>query len=121
MYYIREVDPSMYPGLNEVSITLAKPTQQTLDKCICLLVYIVTHPNTTIRFYTSNMIPNVDSDTAYLVLPRARSRLSEHFYHSSPSPPTRIIALPNGSILTECKTICHLVSSAAEVEIAAPQ
>ena len=64
------------------------------------------------------MVLNVDSDAAYLVLPRARSRLAGHFFLSSPGSPTRI-ASPNGPILTECKTIRHVVSSAAEAETVA--
>ena len=69
LYYTRAVDPTMHPGLNEVSITQAKPTQQTLKKCLRLLDYVATHPNATIRFYASEMILNVNLDAAYLVLP----------------------------------------------------
>ena len=58
------------------------------------------------------MVLNVDSDAAYLVLPRARIRLAGHFFLSSPGSPSRIAA-PNGPVLTECKTIRHVVSSAA--------
>ena len=66
------------------------------------------------------MVLNVDSDATYLVLPpRARSRLVRHFFLSSTPSPTRTV-LPNRLILTECKTICHVVSStAAEAETAA--
>ena len=64
------------------------------------------------------MILNVDSDAAYLVLPRARSRLAGHFFLSSDPQLIRTV-LPNGPILTECKTIRHVVSSAAEAETAA--
>ena len=118
LYYTRAVDPTMHSGLNEVSITQAKPTQQTLAKCLRLLDYVATHPNATIRFHASDMILNIDSDVAYLVLPRARSRLAGHFFLSSDASPTRQ-APPNGPILTKCRTIKHVVSSAAEAGIAA--
>ena len=89
-----------------------------LAKCHQLLDYVLTHPNTTIQYHASDMVLNVDSDAAYLVLPRARSRLAGHFFLSSPGSPSRIAA-PNGPVLTECKTIRHVVSSAADAETAA--
>ncbi len=64
------------------------------------------------------MVLNVDSDAAYLVLAWARSRLAGHFFLSSPGSPTQI-ASPNGTVLIECKTIWHIVSSAVEAETAA--
>ena len=118
LYYTRAVDPSMYPALNEISTTQAHPTENTLQKCNHLLDYVSTHPNATIRYHASDMVLNVDSDAAYLVLPRARSRLAGHFFLSSPGSLSRI-AFPNGPVLTECKTIWHVVSSAAEAETAA--
>ena len=118
LYYTRAVDPSMYPALNEVSITQSAPTAATLKKCHTLLDYVSWHPNAIIRYHASDMILNIDSDAAYLVLPRARSRLAGHFFLSSAPTPIRTV-LPNGPILTECKTIQHVVSSAAEAETAA--
>ena len=37
LYYTRAVDPSMYPALNEISVTQASPTEATLKKCHHLL------------------------------------------------------------------------------------
>ena len=118
LYYTRAVDPSMYPALNEISTNQSHPTANTLTKCHHLLDYVSTHPNATIRYHASDMVLNIDSDAAYLVLPRARSRLAGHFFLSTPGSPTRV-APPNGPVLTECKTIRHVVSSAAEAETAA--
>ena len=57
----------------------------------------------------------VDSDAAYLVLPKARSRFAGYFrLLDDPSNVHR--SLYNGPILIECKTIRHVVSSAAEAE-----
>ena len=68
------------------------------------------------------MILYVDLDAAYLVLPKARSRIAGHFYlgNQPPQPP----ALPNmnstnGPILTVCKRLRNVVSSAAEAETGA--
>ena len=38
--------------------------------------YVHTYPNAYIRFYTSDIILHVDSDAAYLVAPKARSRIA---------------------------------------------
>ena len=118
LYYTRAVDPSMYPALNEISITQAAPTAATLQKCHHLLDYVSWHPSATLRYHACDMILHVDSDAAYLVLPRARSRLAGHFFLSSNPTLTRTVH-PNAPILTECKTIRHVVSSAAEAETAA--
>ena len=94
------------------------PRNLTLKKCNQLLDYVSWHPNATIRYYASDMVLNIDSDAAYLVLPRAWSRLAGHYFLSSNPGPNRTV-LPNGPILTECKTIKHVVSSATEAETAA--
>ena len=94
LYYTRAVDPSMHPALNEVSLTQSAPTEVTLKKCHQLLDYVSWHPNATIFYHESDMVLNVDSDAAYLVLPRARSRLAGHFFLSSDPQLTRAV-LPN--------------------------
>ena len=75
------------------------------------------HGTLKLRYHASDMILHVDSDAAYLVLPRARSRLAGHFFFCSDPTLTRTIR-PNAPILTECKTIQHVVTSAAEAETA---
>ena len=80
--------------------------------------YVSTYPNAYIRFHASSMILHVDSDAAYLVLPKAKSRIAGYYYltdhPSSTLPPPR-----NGPLLVECKTLKHVVTSAAEAEISA--
>ena len=115
LYYSRAVDPSMLPGLNEISIHQSAPTVNTQAKVNDLLDYVATHSNAVIRFHASDMCLHVDSDAAYLVLPRAKSRLAGHFYLSSDPRLTTTIR-PNGPVLTECKTIRAVVASAAEAE-----
>ena len=83
--------------------------------------YAHTYPNATIRYYTSDMQLHVDSDAAYLLLPKALSHGAGHFFLSShtptgvttPSPPN------NGPILTECVTLRNVMKSAAEAETGA--
>jgi hypothetical protein len=119
LYYSRAVDPTMLPALNEIATQQAKPTINTLKKCRRLLDYCATYPNAILRFHASDMILHVDTDAAYLVLPGARSRIAGYYYLSSKLPQSNVATLQpaiNGPILVECKTLTHVVTSAAEAE-----
>ena len=83
-----------------------------------LMDYAHTYPNATIRYHASDMYLHIDSDAEYIVHPQARSRVAGNFYLSdkipleTPTPnPT-----PNGHILTECRAVRNIMSSAAEAE-----
>ena len=77
--------------------------------------YAANYLNVFVRFHASDMILYIDTDAAYLVLPKARSRLAGYFYISNTTKSNTL----NGVILIECKTINHVVSSTAEVETSA--
>ena len=62
------------------------------------------------------MVLNIDSDTAYLVAPEARSRIVGYF-HLSESRAQSMTPPSNGAMLVECKTLRHIVASAAEAEV----
>ncbi len=62
------------------------------------------------------MILNVDSDAAYLVLPKARSRIAGYFYLSNAPSSTMTDPPLNGAITVECSALRNVVSSAAEAE-----
>ena len=95
----------------------AKPTIKTKQKSQRLVDYINTYPNIYIRFYASDIILQVDRDAAYLVTPKARSRITGYFYLSDHSNITKHPKL-NGAILVECKTLRHVVSYFAESKVA---
>jgi hypothetical protein len=80
LYYGRTMDPTMLVSLNDISTTQSAPTEATEQECNQLLDYAATHPNATIRYYASDMILKADTDAAYLVLPKARSRVAGHYY-----------------------------------------
>ena len=63
------------------------------------------------------MILNIDTNAAYLVLPKSHSRISAHFYFSD-HPPTNDTPWPKLSshILTICQTPKHVVASEVEAE-----
>ena len=84
-----------------------------------LLDYLSTYPDAKIRYTKSDMILHLDSDAAYLVAPKARSRVAGYFYcgqhyNKNITPNTAL----NGPIHIECKTLKHVVASAAEAETA---
>ena len=115
LYYARAIDGSILPALNQISATQARPTEDTEQKNNHLLAFVKSHRNTTLRFHASDMILHIDSDAAYLVMPAAKSRIAGYYYLSSK--PTSTSSPPlNGAILIECKTLKHVVASAAEAE-----
>lgn len=70
----------MLPALNDISKNQANRTQDTLDACQRLLDYARTYPEVSVRYKASKMILNIETDAAYLVLPKAKSRLAGYFY-----------------------------------------
>ena len=119
LYYARAVDNTILPALNEIATNQAKPTKNTVDKLNMLKDYLSTYPNAVIRFYASDMVLHVESDAAYLVLPKARSRMAGFFYCSNKYDKNQPIKVPlNRPIHVECKTSRRIVTSAAEAETA---
>ena len=117
LYYGRAIDYTILPALNDIASAQAKPTQKTKEKTQQLMDYLHTYPNAFIRFYASDMVLHVDSDAAYLVAPKARSRIAGYFHLSNHPNITKHPKL-NGAVLVECKTLRHVVSSSAEAEVA---
>ena len=120
-YYSLFVDPTMLVALNKVGSKQASPTTDTVQKTKILMYYADTQSDAVIRFHTSDMCLNIDSNAAYLVQPKACSRAAGHYYLSdNPSPPHICITpTTNGPILTKCQTICTVMASAAEDETGA--
>jgi hypothetical protein len=79
--------------------------------------YAATYPNVYVRYYASDMVLSIDSNVAYLVLPNTRSRIAGYFQLNDHP---QWVEHPdvNRVILIECKTIRHVVLSAAEAETA---
>ena len=65
------------------------------------------------------MILYVDSDAAYLVAEKAKSRIAGYYYCRNKTPQnTKPNPLLNGPIHIECKLLRHVVTSAAKAETA---
>ena len=117
LYYARAIESPILPALNEISHRQASPTANTLNKCKMLLDYCASHPNGKVRYKASQMILNVDTDAAYLVLPGAKSRIAGYYYMAEhPKASKTPNPTLNGAIHVECKTLKHVVASAAEAE-----
>ena len=78
LYYARAIDGTMLPALNTIDSEQAKPTKQTEQKYYRLLDYAATYPNASIRYHASDMVLHVHLDAAYLVMPKARSRIADY-------------------------------------------
>ena len=114
LYYARALDGTMLPTLNIIGSEQASPTKQTEQKCKRLLDYAATYSSAFLRYRASNMVLHVDSDAAYLVMPKARSRIAG-YYHLLDYPTKQ--GDINGPLHIECKTLRNVVGSAAEAEM----
>ena len=75
------------------------------------------HLNAHVRYHASDMILIIDSNTACLVSPNARNRITGYFQLNNNS--QRIMHPDaNGVTLIDYKTLEYVASSAAEVETA---
>jgi hypothetical protein len=70
----------MQHALNELCIAATKGTQETQEALKYFLNYCATHPEAEIIYRASEMILTTDSDTAYQVAPKSRSRASGYHY-----------------------------------------
>ena len=84
-----------------------------------MLDYLQTKSNATIGFYASDMILDIDSNAACLVMARAKCRVAGYYHLSntlpSGKPPSPFL---NGTIHVKCKALQHVVTFAIEAETA---
>ena len=115
LYYGRAVDPTLLTALSSIAARQSNGTQAVATACDQLLDYVATHPNAGIRYKTCDMILAVHTDASYLSEPGGKSRASAHFYLTNVDDED----FNNGAILTLSSIIKHVMSSAAESELAA--
>jgi hypothetical protein len=102
--------------LNDIAKEQTKATEKTQVATNQSLDYLATQPDATIRYHASDMILHIHSDTSYLSVSNARSRLGGLFYCGDKSPQQDNL---NGSILNVASVIKNVVASAAESEVGA--
>ena len=113
------MDNTILTSINNISAMQAKSTKLTLQKIQMLLDYLHTYPNAKVRFYASDMKLQIDSDAAYLVAPKAKSRIAGFSQCTNSTSPLNPKQFVNGSVHVECQTLWHVVTSASEAETVA--
>jgi hypothetical protein len=100
--------------LNDIATEETEATEKTQAATNQLLDYLATHPDATIRYHASEMILHIHSDTSYISVSNARSRLRGLFFLGNKSPEQVTL---NGSILNVAPVIKNVVASAADSEV----
>ena len=67
-------------ALNNLATAVNDSIQATIEAITYFLNYCASNQNTTKLYRASNMILTIDSDAAYLVAPKARSRAGGFHY-----------------------------------------
>jgi hypothetical protein len=116
LYYAPAVNPTVLMPLNDISTEQTKANEKTQDARNQLLDYLATHPDSAIRYHASDMIVHIHSDTSYLSVSNARTRLGGMFFLGNKSPEQDTL---NRSILNVAAVIKNVVTSAAESEVGA--
>ena len=80
-----------------------------------LMDYLADHPNAVLRYRASDMILQLEADAAYLVLPKARSRMAAWFILGN-DPTTHPKPMSNAPVLIMCNTLKNVMASTAEAE-----
>ena len=114
--YYSEIDPCIKPALNEIATEQSAPTEITHKRTHRLMDYLSTYPNATIRYHASDMVLVFETDAAYLVLPKARSRASGWYILTNDPTKTKNIIKPNGPLHVMCTAIKNVQQSASEAE-----
>jgi hypothetical protein len=116
LYYTRAVNHTVSMPLNDIATEQTKATKKTQAATNQMLDYLTTHPDATIRYHASDMILHIHSDTSYLSVSNARSRLGGLFFLGKKSLEQDTL---NGSIINVASVIKNVVASAAESEAGA--
>jgi hypothetical protein len=118
LYNDRAVDPTLLVPLSALASQLSTATATTLKAVSHLLDYCITHPESTIRYFASEMQFKIHSDASYLSQPKNKSRVGGYFYLGNKSD-SRMKPLSKGPLLCHTTVLKHLVSSVAEAEFGA--
>jgi hypothetical protein len=117
LYYARAVDSIMLVALGDLSSAQAKGTEATNRAATQLLDYCATHSEASIRYCASEMALQIHSVASYLSVAKGRSQAGGHLYVGTAAKSTKPM-LNNGAVLTISGILKHVMSSAAEAEVA---
>ena len=105
----------MMHALNDLASQVTAGTMKTEEAQACFLNYCATNPDASIVYYASDMIIRGDTDAAYLVASKARSRNAAYIFMGNKDRNNQII---NGPIMVIARILEMVVTSAAEAEVA---
>jgi hypothetical protein len=113
LYNARAVDPTLLVPLRALASQFSTATATTINAVSHLLDYCSTHPESSIRYFASDMQLKTHSDASYLSEPKSKSRIGRYFYLGNKANfPNK--TLSNGTILCHTAVLTHVVSSVAE-------
>jgi hypothetical protein len=119
LYNARAVDRTLLVTLSALASQLSTATTTTTIKAVShLLYYCSTHPESTIRYFASDMQLKIHSDASYLSEPKAKSRIGGYSYLGNKTN-SRMKPLSNGPLLYHTTVLKYVVSSVAEAEFSA--
>jgi hypothetical protein len=118
LHYAPAVDMMVLIALSTIAMLQAKPTENTMERCVQILDYLATHATVKIRFYTSDMIMNIHTDASYLLESKACSRACGHFFMGWKPVIGEPIKL-NGAFYTHSVILKFVVASVAEAKLGA--
>jgi hypothetical protein len=108
LYNARAVDPTLLVPLSALASQLSTATTTTIKAVSHLLDYCSTHPESTIRYFASDMQLKIHSDASYLSEPKAKSRIGGYFYLGNKTN-SRMKPLYNGPLLCHRTVLKHVV------------
>jgi hypothetical protein len=118
LYNSRAVDPTLLVPLSALASQLSNAKTTTIKAVSHLLDYCSIHPESTIRYFASDMQLKIHSDASYLSEPKDKSRIGGYFYLGNKTT-SRVKPLSNGPLLLHTTVLKHVVSSVAEAEFGA--
>ena len=113
LYYAQAADLTALMSLSTISNEQAEATKTTIKNTKQLLDYLATYPNSTMRFYASDIIMNIHLGASYHSTKGARSRASGHFFIGSLPKYGEPIFL-KGAFYSLCTILEFITLSAAE-------
>ncbi len=118
LYYGLAIDNTILVALGSIAAQLSKSTEATADAITDLLNYVATHPDAVVRFHASGMLLYIHADGSYLSEPKAKSRAAGFYFLSNKVDKGQMPPI-NGPIHVQTGILHNVMSSAAEVEVAA--
>ena len=115
MFLGRAVNSTLLCPISAIAFQSADLTKEKMKQTQQLLYYIATQEDAIITYRSSNIKLAFHSDSSYLSEPKARSRAGSPFFLSNKA----TIPQNNGETLIIAHIIKHVLTSAAESELAA--